>query len=114
MSNPEKPIVRKKTIPIRGEKGKLAGSRSIEGKEGIPSEVLTAPISPVKIEDKAQPKPRLKTMIRMKEVPTPDGCRWCGGVKKYHGRSYTKAAGLHKWESPTDAQRLARMKARKK
>jgi hypothetical protein len=47
------------------------------------------------------------------EIPTPDGCRWCGEGRRGHGRMWKPPVGWHKWTAPTDAQRLARMKARR-
>ena len=43
----------------------------------------------------------------------PDGCHWCGNRSGNHGSQYIRPVGLHKWTRPTDAQRLARMKARR-
>lgn len=45
--------------------------------------------------------------------PTPFGCRWCGTEQGGHGRRWIPSAGLHTWERPTEAQILARMKARR-
>jgi hypothetical protein len=47
------------------------------------------------------------------QIPTPDGCRWCGHDRRGHAQSWKPSAGWHKWTAPTDAQRLARMKARR-
>lgn len=46
--------------------------------------------------------------------PTPDGCRQCGIPQYRHCRQWTAKAGWHAWTEPTNAQRLARMKARRK
>lgn len=46
-------------------------------------------------------------------IPTPDGCRWCGHERRSHGQLWKPSVGFHKWAEPTDAQRLARMKARR-
>ncbi|RKN61908.1 hypothetical protein D7231_32065 [Streptomyces klenkii] len=43
----------------------------------------------------------------------PSGCRWCGIPKRPHARRWTAAAGWHAWQAPTDAQILARMRARR-
>ncbi|MFK0063416.1 hypothetical protein ACIQTN_29825 [Streptomyces werraensis] len=45
--------------------------------------------------------------------PPPFGCRWCGIHPAEHRARRTAAAGLHTWERPTDAQILARMRARR-
>ncbi|MFF8840535.1 hypothetical protein [Streptomyces sp. NPDC015130] len=47
------------------------------------------------------------------QPPTPYGCRWCGTEQGGHGRRWKPGAGLHVWEQPTDAQILARMRARR-
>lgn len=47
------------------------------------------------------------------KIPTPDGCRWCGHERRSHGRMWKPSVGWHKWATPTDAQRLKRMKARR-
>jgi hypothetical protein len=47
------------------------------------------------------------------ETPTPDGCRWCGIPQYGHYLRYRASASWHQWTKPTDAQRLARMKARR-
>ncbi|OKI04960.1 hypothetical protein A6A06_09725 [Streptomyces sp. CB02923] len=46
------------------------------------------------------------------EMPEPYACAWCG-VSLPHGRQYMKSVGMHKWVRPSDAQILARMKARR-
>jgi len=43
----------------------------------------------------------------------PSACTWCGIARRGHGRQYADAAGYHGWEAPSDAQVLARMKARR-
>ncbi|MFJ8677359.1 hypothetical protein [Streptomyces sp. NPDC093589] len=43
--------------------------------------------------------------------PPPYGCRWCGRERSHHGMSCLR--GLSGWTRPTDAQILARMKARR-
>ncbi|UDM00030.1 hypothetical protein [Streptomyces longhuiensis] len=45
--------------------------------------------------------------------PTPSGCRWCGTEQSGHGRRWTPGHGIHAWMQPTQAQILARMKARR-
>ncbi|WP_327335868.1 hypothetical protein OG384_04340 [Streptomyces sp. NBC_01324] len=50
--------------------------------------------------------------IRHQSAPNPDGCRWCG-YGNPHGWQYLPGKGGHQWEPPTNAQRLARMKARR-
>jgi len=50
--------------------------------------------------------------IRHQTAPNPDGCRWCG-YDKPHGWQYLPGKGSHQWEQPTNAQRLARMQARR-
>lgn len=48
------------------------------------------------------------------QPPTPYGCRWCGDERHHHGRQYLRGRGGHGWEPPTDAQILARMRARRR
>lgn len=45
--------------------------------------------------------------------PTPDGCRECALPGRGHYRRWTRSVGWHGWIEPSDAQRLARMKARR-
>lgn len=45
--------------------------------------------------------------------PTPNGCRWCGWARGGHERMWLPGRGLHGWEQPTQAQILARMRARR-
>ncbi|MFE5958902.1 hypothetical protein [Streptomyces rubiginosohelvolus] len=52
-------------------------------------------------------------VIRHQTAPNPDGCRWCGVQAGNHGRRYVSSHGMHAWEQPTNAQRLARMRARR-
>jgi len=47
------------------------------------------------------------------QPPTPFGCRWCGDERHHHGVQYLRGQGGHGWERPTDAQILARMRARR-
>ncbi|RPK56211.1 hypothetical protein EES43_24525 [Streptomyces sp. ADI96-02] len=51
-------------------------------------------------------------VIRHQTAPNPDGCRWCG-YDNPHGWQYLPGKGGHQWEQPTNAQRLARMRARR-
>lgn len=43
----------------------------------------------------------------------PGGCRHCGIPEHQHYQQWTKAAGWHPWEPPTNPQILARMQARR-
>lgn len=43
----------------------------------------------------------------------PSACTWCGIARRGHARQYADAVGWHGWVRPTDAQILARMKARR-
>lgn len=47
------------------------------------------------------------------EIPSPDGCRWCGISERSHGQSWAASKKWHSYAPPTAAQRLARMKARR-
>lgn len=44
---------------------------------------------------------------------TPNGCQHCGIPARQHAQQWKPPVGWHKWEPPTDAQILARMKARR-
>ena len=55
----------------------------------------------------------MTTRIRHHTPPNPDGCRWCGIGQRGHARQWIAPVGWHRWEQPTDAQRLARMRARR-
>jgi hypothetical protein len=46
------------------------------------------------------------------ETPNPNGCRWCGHDRRLHCQMWRASARWHKWTEPTNAQRLARMRAR--
>jgi hypothetical protein len=48
-----------------------------------------------------------------KNVPPPDGCRWCGIEARTHFQRWRSPVGWHRWEAPTDEQRKARMLARR-
>lgn len=52
-------------------------------------------------------------VLRFRGIPAPGGCRWCGTLKEKHYHNYVASAGWHHWEQPTQAQILARMKARR-
>lgn len=43
----------------------------------------------------------------------PASCRHCPHDKREHMQRWTAEAGWHHWTEPTDAQRLARMRARR-
>ena len=43
----------------------------------------------------------------------PNGCHHCGINQRDHMQRWTKPAGWHQWTPPTDAQILARMRARR-
>lgn len=43
----------------------------------------------------------------------PNGCRYCGIEERRHFQQWNPAAGWHTWTVPTNAQRLARMLARR-
>jgi hypothetical protein len=51
--------------------------------------------------------------VHRKDLPTPDGCRWCGDEQGHHGAQWVASVGLHAWEAPTREQRLKRMKVRR-
>ncbi len=46
-------------------------------------------------------------------MPEPSACRHCPHAEREHMQRWTASAGWHKWTPPTDAQRLARMTARR-
>ncbi|MFJ6069091.1 hypothetical protein ACIQHU_39380 [Streptomyces tendae] len=46
-------------------------------------------------------------------TPNPTGCVHCGIERRIHGRQYTKAAGWHSWQQPTQQQIKDRMRARR-
>jgi hypothetical protein len=50
---------------------------------------------------------------RGKLIP-PGGCRWCGIEQYGHTQRWRPSVGWHTWAEPTDAQRKARMKARRR
>jgi hypothetical protein len=43
----------------------------------------------------------------------PNACQHCGVPQQRHFRRWTEDVGRHGWTEPTDAQRLARMRARR-
>lgn len=55
----------------------------------------------------------MTTRVRHPKPPNPDGCRWCGDDRGNHGSQWIRSRGMHQWEQPTPAQRLARMHARR-
>ncbi len=59
-------------------------------------------------------KDDMSTVIRHKETPAPNTCRYCGYEQRSHGNYWVRSIGWHLWVEPTNAQRLARMKARRK
>ncbi len=46
-------------------------------------------------------------------LPEPNACRHCGIGEREHYQRWTAEARWHGWAAPTDAQRLARMLARR-
>lgn len=49
-----------------------------------------------------------------RETPSPNGCRHCGEEERDHARVWLPDIGWHTWQAPTDAQRLERMRRRKR
>lgn len=49
----------------------------------------------------------------VRDLPSLDGCRWCGVPQGEHMQRWKPPVGWHTWTSPTDAQRLDRMLARR-
>lgn len=47
------------------------------------------------------------------KTPEPMGCAACGINRRGHGRQYTKAAGWHAWQKPSQQQVKARMQDRR-
>ncbi|MEU7155120.1 hypothetical protein [Streptomyces chrestomyceticus] len=47
------------------------------------------------------------------KMPEPYACAWCGIPRLSHGLQYMWGVGGHGWVRPSDAQILARMKARR-
>lgn len=43
----------------------------------------------------------------------PNGCAFCGAARRMHCQRWSLGVGWHGWAAPTDAQRLARMLARR-
>lgn len=52
-------------------------------------------------------------MSRDTGAPAPNACRWCGVDRQEHMQLYVEGVGWHGWAEPTDAQRKARMLARR-
>lgn len=51
--------------------------------------------------------------LRHRFTPEVNGCRWCGFSEQGHARQWTPSARWHAHAQPTDAQRLARLRARR-
>ncbi len=66
------------------------------------------------LEVAASSVPPLLSRVRHTSTPEPSGCRWCGTAERDHGWRFSRAAGHHGFATPTSAQRLARMKARRR
>jgi hypothetical protein len=47
-------------------------------------------------------------------ITPPNGCRWCGIGQYEHAQRWMPEVGWHAWAAPTDEQRKARMKARRR
>lgn len=47
------------------------------------------------------------------KLPDPDGCRYCHASERGHYRRWTDGHGWHQWAPPSNATRLARMRARR-
>lgn len=43
----------------------------------------------------------------------PSACRWCDVPRRTHYQRWVEVYGRHGWQPPTDAQILARMRARR-
>ncbi|GAA1977273.1 hypothetical protein [Kitasatospora viridis] len=52
-------------------------------------------------------------MTNPRAIAEPSACAHCGIPRRGHTRQWMQAAGWHQWQPPTDAQILARMKARR-
>lgn len=52
-------------------------------------------------------------MSRAGALPSPNACRWCDVDKDVHLQRWVPAVKWHGWTEPTDAQRKARMLARR-
>lgn len=55
----------------------------------------------------------LVTRVRHTSTPEPSGCRWCGTGEREHASRFAPSVGQHLFDSPTEVQRLARMRARR-
>ncbi|MFI5831069.1 hypothetical protein ACIA6C_28110 [Streptomyces sp. NPDC051578] len=51
--------------------------------------------------------------VSVPRLPDPYGCTHCGESEGHHGRQYHPEVGWHSWVTPSSAQILARMKARR-
>lgn len=48
--------------------------------------------------------------VKRDPVQPVNGCHWCGIVDRDHGNLWTFGRGWHRWEAPTDAIRLGRLR----
>lgn len=55
----------------------------------------------------------MSAVARAEQAVTPNACGRCGVPQGNHGTRWHPDAGMHPYQPPTDAQRLARMKARR-
>lgn len=55
----------------------------------------------------------IRTHVRHRRAPAPNGCRWCGREERSHGLEWAASVRYHNWSAPTAAQRRARMVARR-
>lgn len=46
-------------------------------------------------------------------IPNPNACHWCEVDERFHAMRWSWGPGWHSWVAPADAQRLARMRARR-
>jgi hypothetical protein len=56
---------------------------------------------------------RIEEQVRRDATVAPNGCAACGLVEQGHAQRWTRGFGTHAWLTPTDAQRLGRMLARR-
>ena len=52
-------------------------------------------------------------MVDRVSAKPPFGCKYCGIEHRGHGHRWTKGVGMHFFYRPSDAQILARMRARR-
>ncbi len=52
-------------------------------------------------------------VVHHEAAPEPNACRWCGVGRRAHMQRWVPSHGWHPWTEPTNAQRLARMQARR-